>query len=281
MTIRIAAFGAMIVCMTTPGHADEHAGRWYADYQTGREQAAASGLPLLLHFYADWCGPCRRMEATVLNSDAVLAQLGRTVIAVKVNVDHEPEVAARFEVTGLPADVLLSPEGTVLAKNQGFSSSAEYVALIQDNAIVKRQTQFVAAESSAKDETTSFGLNGFSPVAITRDHVWRPGDDAYQWSYRGIVYRLADADELRAFQAEPARYVPQLEGYDPLVLATEKQRIRGRIEFASFFQDGLYLHSSEENRSRFIASPRQYADRAESELEARPDAVAAAIRIDR
>ena len=45
MTIRIAAFGAMIVCMTTPGHADEHAGRLYADYQTGREQAAASGLP--------------------------------------------------------------------------------------------------------------------------------------------------------------------------------------------------------------------------------------------
>jgi thioredoxin 1 len=54
--------------------------------------------PLLVHFYADWCGPCR-MQSPIVDA---IAEENSDVVVAKVNVDDVPEVAERFGIVSIP-----------------------------------------------------------------------------------------------------------------------------------------------------------------------------------
>jgi thioredoxin 2 len=68
------------------------------------EQETASSVPVLVDFWAPWCGPCRMVSPLV-------ERLGREnagrLKVVKLNVDEAPELSARFSVQGIPLLVLI------------------------------------------------------------------------------------------------------------------------------------------------------------------------------
>lgn len=80
-----------------------------------------SGLPLLVDFWAPWCGPCRTMAPEFERAAALLEPQVRLV---KVNVDAEPELAERFQVRSIPT-LLLAFEGRELARAAGARSAAQ------------------------------------------------------------------------------------------------------------------------------------------------------------
>lgn len=79
-----------------------------------------SAIPVLVDFYADWCGPCRMLAPALQRLAGEFA--GRVKI-VKVNADDEPELADRYQVSALPTLAFFSG-GRLVGQTTGVPSEA-------------------------------------------------------------------------------------------------------------------------------------------------------------
>ncbi len=74
-----------------------------------------SGAPLLIDFWAPWCGPCGMVAPAV---EAVADDFAGKIRVIKVNVDHHPELAQRFNVASIPT-LLFMKNGQVVDRTVG------------------------------------------------------------------------------------------------------------------------------------------------------------------
>lgn len=85
-----------------------------------------SSKPVLVDFYADWCGPCRMVSPVV---DQIANEHPEYKV-VKVNVDEQPELASKFNVMSIPALFVVS-NGQVVNKSVGAKPKAQILSMLQ------------------------------------------------------------------------------------------------------------------------------------------------------
>lgn len=90
------------------------------------DEVMKSGIPVLIDFYADWCGPCRMLSPTVDE----LAEEYDAFKVCKVNVDEEPELAQAFEVSVIPT-VAAVKDGALIGKTTGVVSKQALLELVR------------------------------------------------------------------------------------------------------------------------------------------------------
>jgi thioredoxin 1 len=93
---------------------------------TFEADVVTSGAPVLVDFWAEWCGPCR-MIAPILD-DVATAYQGRLQVA-KMNVDENRQVPAQYGIRGIPT-LMLFKNGQLSATKVGALSKAQLIAFI-------------------------------------------------------------------------------------------------------------------------------------------------------
>ena len=90
------------------------------------EEIKNSEKPVLLDFYADWCGPCRMVSPIVDE----IAEENPQYLVGKINVDNEPELAEEFGVFSIPTLVVLK-NGSVVNQSAGAKPKAQILSMLE------------------------------------------------------------------------------------------------------------------------------------------------------
>lgn len=91
------------------------------------DEIIKSSKPVLLDFYADWCGPCQMMSPVIHE----IAEEYPEYVVGKVNVDKEPELAQMFSVVSIPMLVVMK-DGKVSSQSVGFRQKEQVLDLIEE-----------------------------------------------------------------------------------------------------------------------------------------------------
>lgn len=271
--------GALITISST-AFAEEKG--WQSSYAEAKAIAEKQHVPVLLHFGAWYCGPCQQMEKTVFPDAEIQQALTNGVVAIKIDVSQESDLAQQFGASSVPRDVVLFQNGTIETLNVGRLSKQNYLNLIRS--VARRGTEI--PRPPAKDEpskepnpvivkgdsdgaviTTApittmdpplLGLEGFCPVRLKNNREWIAGNSAIRTEYRGVLYQFASETDRDEFLKNPSIYAPQDLGCDPVLLTEEQKAIAGSIRFGAFFDGRLYLFTNVENREEFKLNPLKF-----------------------
>lgn len=91
------------------------------------EEVIKSEMPVLVDFWAAWCGPCQMLAPTI---DELAAELIEVKVC-KVNVDENPELASRYKIMTIPS-LLVFRNGEVVNRSIGVKSKKEIKEFIEE-----------------------------------------------------------------------------------------------------------------------------------------------------
>lgn len=128
MWLRNSSIGVTVVvwAMLSSASAQQPV-RWQWSLENAKQLAGQTNRLVVVHFWADWCSPCKRMEQDVFSRPEVGTALEANYVAVKLHKDHFPATAREFGVTAIPADVIITPQGQVVERFQGYTDANQYV----------------------------------------------------------------------------------------------------------------------------------------------------------
>ena len=118
--ILLLVVGAVIAFMGWMALAPDSKAGASASTSVDLRLAVASGQPVLVDLYADWCGPCQSMKPAV---HELASELKGKLQVVEINVDQQPAAAQEYNVHGIPCFVLLK-NGKEAGRQVGASPKA-------------------------------------------------------------------------------------------------------------------------------------------------------------
>ena len=93
------------------------------------QEIIQSDKPVLVDFFATWCGPCKMMTPVLKE---VKDEIGEQATILKIDVDSNPEAAAAFQIQGVPTFILFK-KGEILWRQSGMVAKSGLVNLIRQH----------------------------------------------------------------------------------------------------------------------------------------------------
>lgn len=105
---------------------------WVDGLPAALEQAAQADRPVMIDFYTDWCGWCKKLDAEVYTDEQVEKLLTEAFVCVKIDGDTEEQLVEKYEVQGYPTIIILDADGTRLKTIGGFEPADLFLIELRD-----------------------------------------------------------------------------------------------------------------------------------------------------
>jgi YHS domain-containing protein/thiol-disulfide isomerase/thioredoxin len=236
---------------------------WMTDFAAAETEAKRLNWPLLVHFYGPSCPPCRKMESELLQTPQVLKYLESGFIAVKVDCAKNLKVSGRFQIASMPTDLILSPDGKVLVRTEGYMGEPDRTRYLANLSKIDKQfagkrlarTDAAAEPTIAKEK----GPAAKDRVVASGDKLVPPPTEPKKVDASVDSANQDDIDDVPA-TSTPSVHVA-LDGYCPVTLRTTRLWKIGSKEFSIEHDGQTYYFTSSEKRAEFKAHPTRYAPR--------------------
>jgi protein disulfide-isomerase len=120
-----------VLSVAAPALANAQAGiRWLEDPYQARQIAQAEQRLILLHFYTDWCGPCRQLDRDLFPQYEVMRSMANNYVPVKVNAERYKDFARYYRVDRWPTDVIVDPNGREVFRSPTPRDARQYVQIL-------------------------------------------------------------------------------------------------------------------------------------------------------
>jgi YHS domain-containing protein len=251
---------------------------WREDYGGALREARATNRLVWIQFTGPWCPNCHRMERDSFPDADVIEHAQRSFVPLKLRSDVHERLALSFNISGLPATVLVAPTREIVAIRQGYLGPDELEQVLREGLTswrgrdlgakagettadrAKRDaTGPVKAASPRPKEEPKFALSGYCPVSLVSDRKLVAGRAEHSVQHEGNTYRFADAALSDRFRKEPERYIPANGGDCPVTEIDRGIARPGDPRWGVLYQGRLYLCASEATRRRFLGEPGRYA----------------------
>ena len=246
---------------------------WRKDYGRAIEEARVANRLLWIQFTSSWCPNCTRMERESFPHPAIVQHARDSFVPVMLRADVHEQLALGFNLSGLPATVIVSSSREILASHQGFLGPAEFEAFLRES--LSRQgdksgslqptTDTIAPKRSEIKETSQqrgnepLALAGYCPVSLVRDRKLVVGKSEYTLRHAGWIYRFASLESSDRFRQEPDGYVPARNGMCAVNQMDHGMAREGNPQWGVLYGNHLFLCASEQDRRRFLQDPERYA----------------------
>ncbi len=136
-TALLALISCVFGCWQTESFAQDIS--WRSDSDSAIREAANSNKFVLYHFCADWCRPCQHLDTFVFSSPTVIQAVEHHVVPVKVDVDLHPELVKQYGISGIPADVIITPSGRIVKQRTSPNDADGYADMLNQLDRVDRE----------------------------------------------------------------------------------------------------------------------------------------------
>ena len=245
---------------------------WRGDYGGALEEAKGANRLLWIQFTGPWCPNCTRMERDSFPDPDIIQHTRESYVPLKLRSDIHEQLALGFNLSGLPATIIVAPNREIVAVHQGYLGPDELDSLLSEVQAAwraregaTRRTWRVRAASPARPQParpkseTQLALSGYCPVSLISSRRLVQGQTEYTVQHEGRVYRFASAVMSNLFRKDPDRYVPVNRGDCPVSQVERGEAQPGNPRWGVLYQGRLFLCATEDARRRFLKEPERYA----------------------
>jgi protein disulfide-isomerase len=163
---------ATMICLPAIAGAEPIGVAWRTNVDAAKMEAAQSGRLVLLHFYTQSCMPCKVLEQNVLSQPQVGAAVERSYVPVKVDADAQPGLRNWLKIDRVPTDVVMTPDGNVVATLSTPDTPDAYVAQVENLARHFQQSKAAPGGGPAQAVNAAYSSLPAGPAAPSATNAY-------------------------------------------------------------------------------------------------------------